>query len=187
MEKGIKLTFLPFVVKAVVAALREHPYLNASLDEEASEVLLKKFYHIGIAMDIGEGLLVPVIRNADKKSILQIAKGLASLSEGAKNRSLDLNDLKGSTFTITNVGSIGGQYATPVVNYPECAILAMGRIFEKPLVEKGFMSHKILVRKVMPLSLTFDHRILDGAEAARFTNDVIRRLEDPDLLLVELG
>ncbi|MBI4043907.1 MAG: 2-oxo acid dehydrogenase subunit E2 [Candidatus Diapherotrites archaeon] len=185
-EKGIKLTFLPFIVKSVVAALKEHPYLNASLDEEASEIVLKKFYHIGMAVDAGEGLLVPVIRNADKKSILQIAREMNALAEKAKSRSLDLSELKGGTFTLTNVGSIGGQFATPVINFPEAAILATGRIYEKPVVEKGFLSHKVLVRKVLPLSLTFDHRILDGAEAARFTNDIIKRLEDPDLLLVEM-
>ncbi len=179
--KGIHLTYLPFVIKAVVAGLEEHPYVNASLDDENEEIILKKYFNIGVAVDTKDGLIVPVVKNAKEKSILQLADELTKLSEKARSRTIDLADLKGGTFTITNYGAVGGIYGSPIINYPEVAILGLGRIQEKPAVVEG----KIEIRKMLPLSLSFDHRVVDGAEAARFLNTVIDHLEDPDLILLE--
>jgi pyruvate dehydrogenase E2 component (dihydrolipoamide acetyltransferase) len=181
-EKGIHLTFVPFVIKGVVAGLEEHPYVNASLDDENEEIILKKYYNIGVAVDTKDGLMVPVVKNAKEKSILQLADELTKLSEKARSRTIDLADLKGGTFTITNYGAIGGIFGSPIINYPEVAILGVGRLQEKPAVVEG----KIEVRKVLPLSLSFDHRVVDGAEAARFMNTIIDHLEDPDLILLEV-
>lgn len=180
-KKGIRLTILPFIVKAVVAGLSEHPYLNASLDDENEEIILKKYFNIGVATDTPEGLMVPVVKNAKDKSILQIAEELTRLVEKARNRTIDLADLKGGTFTISNYGALGGIYATPIINYPEVAILGVGKIKDTPVVKNG----KLIVRKILSLSLSFDHRVVDGAEGARFLNTVIARLEDPDLILLE--
>ncbi len=180
-KKGIKLTYLPFVVKAAIAALKAHPYMNASLDDEHEEIILKSYYNIGIAIDTLEGLIVPVIKEASEKTILDIAKEIQKFAESAKTRTIDLADLKGGTFTITNVGSIGGLYATPIINWPEAGILAMGRIYDKTVLA----GKKFVPRKIMPLSVSFDHRIVDGAEAARFTNTLKEHLEDPELLLIE--
>ncbi|MEM5797432.1 MAG: dihydrolipoamide acetyltransferase family protein [Candidatus Aenigmatarchaeota archaeon] len=179
-EQGIKLTYLPFIMKACIAALKEFPLLNASLDEENEEIIIKKYYNIGFAVDIdGEGLVVPVIKYADKKSILDIAKELQELSDKARARKLDLQDMRGSSFSITNYGSFGGIFATPIINYPDCAVLGVGRIYEKPVVIEG----KIEIGKVLPLSLTFDHRIADGAYATRFLNSVILNLKAPEKLM----
>jgi pyruvate dehydrogenase E2 component (dihydrolipoamide acetyltransferase) len=180
-KKGIKLTILPFIVKAVVAGLKEHPYLNASLNDEDEEIILKKYYNIGFATDTPEGLMVPVVKNAADKSILQLAEELTQLAEKARSRKIDLADLKGGTFTITNYGALGGIYGTPIINYPEVAILGLGKMKEMPVAKGG----KIVVRKILALALSFDHRVVDGAEAARFLNTVIARLEDPDLILLE--
>ena len=179
--KGIKLTILPFIIKAVIAGLTEHPYLNATLDEENEEILLKKYFNIGLATDTPEGLMVPVVKNAKEKSIFELAQESAQLAEKARNRTIDLADLKGGTFTITNYGAVRGIYGTPIINYPEVAILGVGRIQEMPVARNG----KVIVRKILPLSLSFDHRVVDGAEAARFLSTVISRLEDPDLILLE--
>lgn len=180
-SKGIKLTILPFIIKAVLAGLTEHPYLNATLDDENEEIILKKYFNIGLATDTPEGLMVPVVKNAKEKSIFELAQELAQLTEKARNRTIDLADLKGGTFTITNYGTVRGIYGTPIINHPEVAILGIGRIQEMPVVRDG----KVVVRKILPLSLSFDHRVVDGAEAARFLNTVIARLEDPDLILLE--
>jgi len=180
-KDGINLTYIPFVVKAVIAALKQYPYLNSTVDDENEEIILKKYYNIGVAVDTEDGLIVPVIKAADEKSILKIAQEIQSLAEKTRARQVDLADLKGGTFTITNIGFIGGTHATPIINYPETAILAMGRILEKPVVLNG----KIVVRKIMPLSLSFDHRVIDGAMAARFVKAIIKYLEDPSLLLLE--
>jgi pyruvate dehydrogenase E2 component (dihydrolipoamide acetyltransferase) len=180
-KKGIKLTILPFIIKAVVAGLIEHPYLNASLDDENEEIILKKYFNIGFATDTPEGLMVPVLKNGKEKSILQTAEELAQLSKKVRNRTIDLADLKGGTFTITNYGAIGGIFGTPIINHPEVAILGVGKVKEMPVVKNG----KIVIRKILPLALSFDHRVVDGAEAARFFNTVITRLEDPDLILIE--
>ena len=180
-KKGIKLTILPFIFKAVIAGLSEHPYLNATLDDENEEIILKKYYNIGMATDTPEGLMVPVVKNAKDKSILQIAEELTQLAEKARNRTIDLADLKGGTFTITNYGALGGIYGTPIINHPEVAILGVGKIRDMPVVRDG----KIEIRKILYLALSFDHRVVDGGEAARFLNTVIARLEDPDLILLE--
>jgi pyruvate dehydrogenase E2 component (dihydrolipoamide acetyltransferase) len=180
-KKGIKLTILPFIIKAVIAGLSEHPYLNASLDDENEEIVLKKYFNIGFATDTPEGLMVPVVKNAKDKSILQLAEELTKLAEKARDRSIDLADLKGGTFTISNYGALGGIYATPIINYPEVAILGVGKIKDTPVVRNG----KLVVRKILSLSLSFDHRVVDGGEGARFLNTVIARLEDPDLILLE--
>jgi pyruvate dehydrogenase E2 component (dihydrolipoamide acetyltransferase) len=180
-KKGIKLTILPFIIKAVVAGLKEHPYLNATLDDENEEIILKKYFNIGVAADTPEGLLVPVVKNANEKSILQLAEELTRLAEKARTRTIDLADMKGGTFTLTNYGAVGGMYGTPIINHPEVAILGIGKMKEMPVVKDG----KVEIRKMLFLSLSFDHRVVDGAEAVRFLNMVIARLEDPDLILLE--
>ena len=179
--EGFKLTFLPFIIKACVHALRDHPFVNSSLDEGHEEIILKKYYNIGIAVDTEEGLVVPVLKGADQKSIKQIAKEIEELAEKTRQRKVDLMDLKGGTFTITNYGSIRGTFATPLINYPEAAILGVGRIFEKLVIE-GDKAYK---KKILPLSLSFDHRIFDGADAAKFMQTLIEHLEDPDLILID--
>lgn len=179
-EQGIKLTYLPFIMKACIAALKEFPLVNSSLDEENEEIVIKKYYNIGVAVDIeGEGLVVPVIKYADSKNIFDIAKELQELSDKARSRKLDLQDMRGSTLSITNYGSFGGIFATPIINYPDCALLGVGRIYEKPVVIEG----KVEIGKILPLSLTFDHRIVDGAYATRFLNNLIEKLQDPEKLL----
>ena len=180
-KKGIRLTILPFIIKAVLAGLKEHPYLNATLDDEDEEIILKKYYNIGVAADTPEGLMVPVVKNAADKSILQLAEELTQLTEKARNRTIDLADLKGGTFTITNYGALGGIYGTPIINHPEVAILGTGKIKDTPVVR----DEKVEIRKILFIALSFDHRVVDGAEAARFLNTVIARLEDPDLILLE--
>jgi pyruvate dehydrogenase E2 component (dihydrolipoamide acetyltransferase) len=179
--KGVKLTYLPFIIKAVVAALKKHPFLNSSMDEESEEIILKKYYNIGIAVATDEGLIVPVIKSADQKEIFSLAQEIKDLADAAASRKIDLADLKGGTFSITNYGVFGGIYATPIPNYPEAAILGMGRIQEVPWVKDG----EITVRKVLYLSLSFDHRIMDGAQAALFLNDLKMFLENPELPLMD--
>ena len=179
--KGVKLTILPFIMKAAIAGLIEHPYLNATLDDENEEIILKKYYNIGVATDTPEGLMVPVVKNARDKSILELAQELTQLTEKARTRKIDLADLKGGTFTVTNYGAVRGTFGTPIINYPEVAILGVGRIKDTPVVLGG----KIEIRKILYLAVSFDHRVVDGAEAARFLNTVILRLEDPDLILLE--
>src|SRR3989338_1130453 len=177
---GIHLTFLPFIIKAVLAGLKEHPYLNSSLDDENQEIIIKKYYNIGVAVQTSDGLMVPVVKRVDDKSIMELAKEIQDLAEKSKARRIDMEDLKGGTFTITNYGSVGGIFGTPIINYPEVAILGIGKIQEKPVIK----NKKIVVRKILPLSLSFDHRVVDGAEVAEFVNSIIRRLEDPDTLLM---
>jgi pyruvate dehydrogenase E2 component (dihydrolipoamide acetyltransferase) len=181
-EKGIKLTYLAFVVKAVTVALKQHPYLNASIDSQKNEIVLKHYYNIGIAVDTPEGLMVPVIKNADQKSIMELAQETEKLAEEARTRKIKLADLKGNTFTITNIGSIGGIFSTPIINPPDVAILGVHRIREMPVVIDG----EVKVRKILPLVISFDHRALDGAQAARFMNTLIEHLKDPDLLLLDM-
>jgi pyruvate dehydrogenase E2 component (dihydrolipoamide acetyltransferase) len=180
-ERGVRLTYLAFVVKACTASLKRFPRLNAVLEESGEEFLLKRYYNIGIAIDTRSGLMVPNIKDADRKSIFQIAEEIIDLVNRAEERRIDLQGFRGGTFSITNYGAIGGLYATPVINYPEVAILGMGRVREMPAVREG----KIVTRLALPLALTFDHRLVDGAEATRFLNLVIGYLEDPDLLLLE--
>ncbi len=163
---GFHLTFLPFVVKAVIASLKDHPMMNAMLDEEKEEIIVKKYYNIGIAVDTPDGLLVPVIKEAEHLKISELAKEMERLAKAGAERKLDAMEMKGGTFSITNVGSIGGLYATPIINYPEVAILGLGRIYDKAVVLEG----SIVPRKIMPFFVTFDHRVVDGAECARFMN-----------------
>lgn len=179
-KNGARLTYLPYVVKACIEALKRHPSLNASLDEEAEEIIIKQYYNIGIAVSTPEGLFVPVIKGADQKDRLAIAKEIETLSSKVKERSIDLMDLKGGTFSITNIGSAGGLFATPIINYPDAAILGLGRIRKMAVVRSANGKDTIGVGQVLPLSLSFDHRIIDGAEAALFTNDVIALLERPE-------
>lgn len=180
-KKGINLTYLPFFMKAVVAGLEQYSYLNATLDEENELIILKKYYNISVAIDTEEGLIVPVIRDVDKKSIIDIAKELQELIQKAKTRKIELADLRGGSFCISDYGAIGCTYGTPIINYPEVAILGIGKIQDKPVVRDG----QIVIRKMVGLSLSFDHRVVDGAQAARFLNLVIRYLEDPGLILLE--
>lgn len=181
-EKGIKLTYLAFVVKAVTVALKQHPYLNASIDSRKNEIVLKHYYNIGVAVDTPEGLMVPVIKNADQKSIMELAQETEKLAEEARTRKIKLADLKGNTFTITNIGSIGGIFSTPIINPPDVAILGVHRIRDMAVVIDG----EVKVRKILPLVISFDHRALDGAQAARFMNTLIEHLKDPDLLLIDM-
>jgi len=176
--QGLKLTYLPFIVKALVAALKLHPMFNATLDEAEEEIIVKKYYNIGIAVDVPDGLIVPVLKGVDEKSLWTVAREVQALAEAARGRTLDLADLKGGTFSVTNVGMIGGEAATPIINYPEVAILATLKIADRPRVEEG----RVVVRKTLPLCLSFDHRVVDGAEAARFMNDFKKILEQEALL-----
>jgi pyruvate dehydrogenase E2 component (dihydrolipoamide acetyltransferase) len=175
---GARLTYLPFVVKALIEALKLHPTLNATLDEDESEIVVKKYYNIGIAVDVPDGLIVPVVKAADQKPVAGLAAEIQALAQSARDRTLDLADLKGGTFSVTNVGVIGGDFATPIINYPEVAILATMRIADRARVVDG----RVVVRKILPLCLSFDHRVVDGAEAARFTRDLVRFLEAPETL-----
>jgi pyruvate dehydrogenase E2 component (dihydrolipoamide acetyltransferase) len=179
--RGIHLTYFPFIIKAVQHALREHPLLNASVDEEGEAIVLKKYCNIGFAVDTPEGLIVPVLRDVEKKSILELAGELRTLSERARQRTITLAEMKGSSFTISNFGQFGGGFATPIINYPDVAILGCGRIADKPWVVNG----EIAIRKILPLSLTFDHRVTDGGDATRFLSRVAGYLEDPALLFIE--
>lgn len=181
LDKGIHLTFLPFFIKASHHALLEHPLLNASIDDEREEVIIKKYYNFGIAVDTPDGLMAPVIQNVDRKTILELASEIQNLSQKARDRKIKLEEMKGSTFTITNYGHFGGIYATPIINYPDVSILGTGRISERPWVKDG----QIVVRKILPLSLTFDHRVTDGVDAAQFLSKIIRYIEDPALLFIE--
>ncbi|WP_374718886.1 dihydrolipoamide acetyltransferase family protein [Parageobacillus toebii] len=180
-EKGIKLTFLPYVVKALTSALREFPVLNTSIDDETEEVIHKHYYNIGIAADTDRGLLVPVIKHADRKPIFALAKEINELAAKAREGKLAPHEMKGASCTITNIGSAGGQWFTPVINHPEVAILGIGRISEKPIVRDG----EIVVAPVLALSLSFDHRMIDGATAQKALNHIKRLLNDPELLLME--
>lgn len=180
-KKGIKLTYLPFIIKAVVSALKDFPTLNSMLDEEKSELVLKKYYNIGVAVATNQGLIVPVMKNSDKRTIFDSAKELERLSVNAREGKIDLEDLRGGTFTITNIGSIGGLFSAPIINYPEVAILAVNKIVEKPVVKDG----NIVIRSMMYLSMSCDHRIVDGAVATLFLNRVIELIENPKVLLLE--
>lgn len=172
--KGSKLTLTPLVLKAVAATLKQHPIFNASLDEVANEIVLKDYVHLGIAVDTEQGLIVPVIRDVDKKSVLDLAKELEVLAQKARDRKLSADELKGGTFTISNQGAIGGAHFTPIVNKPEVAILGLGRGALKPVVRDG----KVEARMMTPLGLSYDHRVIDGGSAARFIVDLVAALQD---------
>jgi pyruvate dehydrogenase E2 component (dihydrolipoamide acetyltransferase) len=182
-ERGVKLTFLPFIVKAVVCALKRHPVLNSALDESTNELVYRRYYHIGIAAATDAGLMVPVVRNADRLSILDVAREIERLAAGARAGTLKSDELSGSTFTITSLGKQGGLFATPVLNFPEVGILGVHQIKQRPVVRDG----QIAVGEIMLLSLSFDHRIVDGHVGAAFAYDIIGYLEDPDRLLLEMA
>jgi pyruvate/2-oxoglutarate dehydrogenase complex dihydrolipoamide acyltransferase (E2) component len=180
-KKGIKLTSLPFVIKAVASALKSHPAINASVDLEHDQIIYKEYVNIGVAVDTERGLVVPSLRAADQMSIADIARALAQLAENVRDGEFTPADLQGSTFTISNLGAIGGTYSTPIINTPEVAILLIGRSRKMPV---ALEDDKVAVRLMMPLSLAYDHRLVDGATAARFLNDVIDYLEAPSRLLL---
>ncbi|GAB3678292.1 dihydrolipoamide acetyltransferase family protein [Halopiger thermotolerans] len=184
-ERGIRLTYMPFITKAVVAALQEYPEMNAVIDEENDEIVYRDYYNIGVATATDVGLMVPVLEDADEKGLLQLSSEMNELVQKARERSISPGELRGSTFTITNVGAIGGEYATPIINYPEAGILAIGEIKRRPRVVERDGQESIEPRSVLTLSLSFDHRLIDGAIAARFTNAVMEYLENPQLLLLE--
>jgi 2-oxoglutarate dehydrogenase complex dihydrolipoamide succinyltransferase (E2) component len=181
-QKGVKLTYLPFIVKASVAALKEMPILNASIDEAKGEIVIKKYYNIGIATATDEGLIVPVIKDADRKSLLEIAMEIERLAKAAREGKIALSDLQGGTFTITSLGALGGLFATPIINYPEVAILGIHEIKKRPVVR----DNQIVIRDIMYVSLSFDHRLIDGDVGARFCKKIISYLENPKLLFLEL-
>src|SRR5690554_6297791 len=179
--KGVKLTYLPFIVKAVAQALKRHPQLNSRIDMENNRIVVRNRYHIGIAVDAPDGLVVPVVRDADRLTIFEIAKEVGDLAERARARKLTLGDMKEGCFSITSFGSIGGIYATPVLNYPQAGILGVGRILKTPIVKED----EIVIGNIMPLSLTVDHRVVDGGETTRFIKRVMEALDDPVAMLME--
>jgi pyruvate dehydrogenase E2 component (dihydrolipoamide acetyltransferase) len=179
-QKGLKLSYLPFILKAVGYSLKEFPNLNSQMDLENGRMILKKYYNVGIAVDTEDGLVVPVIRDVDKLSISELTAQIMETAQKARDRKLTLEDFKDGTFTVTNYGSIGGTFGVPVINYPQAAILGVGRIMKTPVVKND----EIVVGQVLPLSMSVDHRIVDGAEAARFIKKVMGYLEDPASLLL---
>jgi len=192
-EKGIRLTYMAFVLKAVVAGLKEYPILNSELDEEEGVIRVKNYYNIGIAVATDAGLMVPVVKNVDEKGLLELADEVQELATKARERSISPQEMQGGTFTITNFGAFGGEYATPIINYPETAILGLGAIEQRPVVREvegdGFLddgesSTEVVPAHTLPLSLAIDHRVIDGAEAAKFTNTVKEYLAEPTKLLL---
>jgi pyruvate dehydrogenase E2 component (dihydrolipoamide acetyltransferase) len=179
--KGVTLTLTGFIVKAAALALRGHPRFNASLDPAAGELILKRYYHLGVAVATDRGLIVPVLRDVDRKPVLEIARELAALAQRGREGKATLEDLRGGTFTITNMGALGGTAAIPIINYPEVAILGVARARLEPVVREG----QIVPRLLLPLTLTFDHRVADGADGARFATEIVSRLEAPERLLWE--
>jgi pyruvate dehydrogenase E2 component (dihydrolipoamide acetyltransferase) len=180
--RGVTLTLTGFLLKAAAVALAAHPQFNASLDAASGELILKRYHHLGVAVATERGLIVPVIRDVDKKPLLAVARELAALAQRVREGKATLDDLRGGTFTITNIGALGGTGAIPIINYPEVAILAVARAREEAVVRGG----SIVPRLILPLTLTFDHRVADGADGARLAADLVRLLEHPDQLLLEL-
>ncbi|TMC61853.1 MAG: 2-oxo acid dehydrogenase subunit E2 [Chloroflexota bacterium] len=181
-QRGVRLTYMPLLIKLLIPLLKEFPIFNASLDEEKREIVYKRSYHIGVATDSPEGLLVPVMRNADRLTLMEVAAKLEKLIEGAQKRTLALPEVSGSTFTLNNVGSFGGGSGTPIINYPEAAILAVGRIQEKAIARQG----AVIVRPVMPLALSFDHRLIDGAMSGKFLGRLKELVENPQQLMLDM-
>ncbi|MFW3145333.1 MAG: dihydrolipoamide acetyltransferase family protein [Thermoplasmatota archaeon] len=176
--KDEKLTFMPFIIKAVQKSLMKHPTLNSTLDEENEEIIIKEYYNIGVATDTEAGLMVPVVKRVETKELVEIQKDMERLIKIAKDRTIDLAELRGGTFTISNFGAIGGLFGVPIINFPEAAILGIGKIRELPRVVDG----EIMVRKIMGISVSFDHRIIDGAEVSRFINTLKEYLENPGMM-----
>jgi pyruvate dehydrogenase E2 component (dihydrolipoamide acetyltransferase) len=180
--RGVTLTLTGFLLKAAALALREHPQFNASLDPAAGELIVKRYCHLGVAVATERGLIVPVLRDVDTKPLLEVARELGALATRVRAGKATLEDLRGGTFTITNLGALGGTGAIPIINYPEVAILGVTRGRLEPVVRDG----QIVPRMMLPLSVAFDHRVADGADGARFAASIIRRLERPEELLLEL-
>jgi len=180
-ERNARLTYLPFIVKATVLALKQHRIMNAQIDLENNRMIYKNQYNIGIAMDTPEGLVVPVIRNADRLSLFELSLQITAFAEKARDRKLTLDDMKGGTFTVSNFGSISGIFGTPVINYPQAGILGIGRIVQQPVVK----NNQIVIGNVIGLSLTVDHRIVDGGDTARFLKQIVEHLADPISLMME--
>jgi pyruvate dehydrogenase E2 component (dihydrolipoyllysine-residue acetyltransferase) len=180
--RGVTLTLTSFILKAAALALGEHPQFNASLDPAAGELIVKRYIHIGVAVATERGLIVPVIRDVDQKPLLELQRELAALAQRTREGRAALDDLRGGTFTVTNIGALGGTGAIPIINYPEVAILGVARGRQEAVVREG----AIVPRLLLPLSLTFDHRVADGADGARFASAIVRRLEHPDDLLLGL-
>ena len=178
--EGIKLTYLPFIIKAVISGLKAYPTLNASLDDEAQEIVLKKDYHIGFATDSPNGLFVPVIHHADRLSIIELSQEIQRLAESVRDGKASSAEMRGGTFTITNIGAIGGTMCSPIINHPEVGIMGVNKIYQKPMVHEG----EIAIRWACNISLSFDHRVVDGADGARFCNHVIQHLQHPHRLLL---
>jgi pyruvate/2-oxoglutarate dehydrogenase complex dihydrolipoamide acyltransferase (E2) component len=181
--EGVKLTTMPFLIKSVAMALKAHPTINASIDLDAGQIIYKDYVNIGIAIDTERGLVVPNLRNADKMGIPDIARALGDMASGVRDGNFAVDDLRGGTFTISNLGAIGGTFSTPIINTPETAILLVGRSRKMPVVVEN---DEVAVRLMMPLSLSYDHRLIDGGAAARFLNEVIGYLEAPSRLLLAI-
>jgi len=179
--QGIKLTLTVFVIKAIVSGLKKYPQFNASLDEKTGEIIFKHYYNIGVAVATDRGLIVPVLKNVDQKSVVQLSTELAEVAQKTRTHKIDLDSLHGGTFTVTNIGAIGGTSMVPMINYPEAAILGMAKAAQKPVVRDG----KIEIGLIMPLALSFDHRIADGAEAAYFVQHIIKLLQEPFTFILE--
>jgi pyruvate dehydrogenase E2 component (dihydrolipoamide acetyltransferase) len=183
-KAGVKITYLPFVMKALIATLKEYPEFNGSIDEDKQEIVYKKYFNVGFAADTPQGLLVPVIKQAQSKSILELASEINDLAVRAREQKLKLDEMKGATITITNIGAIGGNYATPIINHPEVAILGMYRISDKLFLDPK--TKQVSSKKVMNFTITCDHRLIDGARAAVFLKAFIERIESPAKLMLEL-
>jgi len=179
-QRGLTLTLTSFLLKAAALALRDHPQFNASLDPAAGELIVKGYRHLGVAVATERGLIVPVIRNVDTKPLPELQRELAALAQRVRDGKATLEDLRGGTFTVTNIGALGGTGAIPIINYPEVAILGVARAREEPVVREG----RVVPRVLLPITLTFDHRVADGADGARFAADLVRRLERPEQLLL---
>lgn len=184
--EGIKLSYLPFFIKAVIAGLKKYPVLNSQLDEETKELVYKNDFHLGIAVATDQGLIVPVVKYADQKNLFELATEIKMLAEKARAGKLALDELKGGTFTLTSIGSIGGLFGVPIINYPEVAIMGINKIEKRPVVRQIDGQEQIVIRDMMHLSISCDHRVVDGAEAALFVKDVIQYLENPARLIATL-
>lgn len=182
-QQNAKLTYLPFVIKAVISALRKYPVLNSQLDESTNEIVYKNDFNMGVAVATDQGLIVPVVKFADQKDLFTLAREISDLAGKARAGKLSLDELKGGTFTLTSIGSIGGLFAVPIINYPEVAIMAVNKIEKRPVVRDG----QIVIRDIMHLAISCDHRVVDGAEAALFVKEVIQYLENPSRLLIAGG
>jgi pyruvate dehydrogenase E2 component (dihydrolipoamide acetyltransferase) len=179
---GVKVTYLPFIMKAVIATCREFPMFNASMDDQAGEIVYKKYFNMGFAADTPNGLMVPVVKNADFKTILQISQEIQQLAGKARDGKLALDEMKGATMTITNIGSVGGVYATPIINHPEVAILGVYKIQDKPI----WNGKEFTRGQVMNFTITCDHRLIDGAVAANFMKAFAGRIENPSQLMLDM-